>query len=417
MKKRNLVFTVLFCLFLLGPAGVFVADKVGIDLPGWLTAQDSRYLSGGIEEASVGRSMSVEGFGTKRLQDAIEVKIGNNVPMKATALLANAALQCSAIGCSNMLFKWDCYPTYYGSSKLYIPDSNALSRMPFQKPQDRTAAYLDSVRLINNVAESYPHKRFLIYVPDYASVAQTNPAVPLVSQGIMSVSQLVEMGKEELTADNVEIIGHEYVSLEEYYQKHYTTDHHWNGFGCIDAFKDIAYELNYVSCVADVGSTIEPSGQVMNGSNSRLGLKLLNEQIKEPGFDLSNVRLTEGASAPVLTGDVKLLESKPMEEEFDFYHAWYGKGGLQAHNETMEAGDKVLMVGDSYTYSLRWLMATACKELKQVPDFVDGRPKVLERSGMTLKRHLDEFDADTVMFVAASNDYGQMATVYPGYFD
>ena len=52
--------------------------------------------------------------------------MGNCIPMKATALLANAALQRSAIETSNALFGWECYPAFYGSSIAEMPSRHRL---------------------------------------------------------------------------------------------------------------------------------------------------------------------------------------------------------------------------------------------------------------------------------------------------
>ncbi len=52
--------------------------------------------------------------------------MGNCIPMKAMALLANAALQRSAIEASNALFGWECYPAFYGSSIAEMPSRHRL---------------------------------------------------------------------------------------------------------------------------------------------------------------------------------------------------------------------------------------------------------------------------------------------------
>ena len=68
----------------------------GVALPSWFTADDAAYLSGGVVEADPAAYASLEGFSSGEFQIAAEDAVGNCIPMKATALLANAALQRSA---------------------------------------------------------------------------------------------------------------------------------------------------------------------------------------------------------------------------------------------------------------------------------------------------------------------------------
>lgn len=117
MLARNILFSVFLCLLLCGPVALFAAENSGeIPLPSWLTVEDATYLSGGVKSPNVAGELSMEGFASGALQQAIEDGVGNYVPAKAAALLVNAELQYKAICASNVLFGWDCLPTFYGSS-------------------------------------------------------------------------------------------------------------------------------------------------------------------------------------------------------------------------------------------------------------------------------------------------------------
>ena len=115
MKLRNILFAGVLCLLLCGPALIGLASWGGVALPSWFTADDAAYLSGGVVEADPAAYASLEGFSSGEFQIAAEDAVGNCIPMKATALLANAALQRSAIETSNALFGWECYPAFYCS--------------------------------------------------------------------------------------------------------------------------------------------------------------------------------------------------------------------------------------------------------------------------------------------------------------
>ena len=97
MRPRNILFASVLCMLLCGPALIGLASWSGVALPSWLTADDAAYLSGGIVEADPAAYASLEGFSSGEFQIAAEDAVGNCIPMKAMALLANAALQRSAI--------------------------------------------------------------------------------------------------------------------------------------------------------------------------------------------------------------------------------------------------------------------------------------------------------------------------------
>ena len=93
LSVRNVLFPVVMCLLLCGPGLLFVAGRMDASLPSWLTAEDATYLSGGIKYPDVVGELSLEGFASGDLQQAIEDEVGNYIPAKG-------ALCCSMRGCS-----------------------------------------------------------------------------------------------------------------------------------------------------------------------------------------------------------------------------------------------------------------------------------------------------------------------------
>ena len=417
MWKRNIVFISLFCMFLLGPAGIFLCEKVHIDLPDWLTAEDSRYLSGGIEKTSVSKNLSISGFESEKLQEAVETQIGNNIPMKSTALLVNADTQRLAIEISNFAFGWGCYPTFYGSTKVYDTSLDALSRMPYVFPEKKAEEFCAFVSKLSDLACEYPEKRFVVYVANLSQTSGVNPAKNYISNGFVSIDDLVLRGRGCVETPNVSVLGEDYDSPGEYFADFYTTDHHWNGFGCIRAYRNIVMDMGLDDSISSCSAVQALDGLKMNGSNSRLGLMLLDESAREPVFDLSSVEVVYGARPPVVENDVASLRSNFQQAEFDFYHAWYGNGNVRLVNKSQRKSSKVLLLGDSYTFSMRWLLAANYVGLTQAKDFSASVPEQLAKEGTTLRDRIESSGADDIVFVAASGDYGDMVRLYPGYFD
>ena len=77
--------------------GLWFAEHTGITLPSWFTMDEAAYLSGGTAKADVRGNLSLSGFGSKALQEAVETAAGNHIPMKGSALIADATLQRSGI--------------------------------------------------------------------------------------------------------------------------------------------------------------------------------------------------------------------------------------------------------------------------------------------------------------------------------
>lgn len=414
MKARNILFTVLFCAFLLGPLGVYSTSKAGVDLPSWATAQDSKYLSGGIKTTNIGKNLSVEGFTSEKLQDALETTIGNNIPMKSEAILFNAAAQRAGIAASNALFDWDCYPTYYGSIRLYEAASDSLYRFPYDSTEAKMEAFSSFVELVDSVAADYSDKKFCVYVVDISQFALSNPGDELVDYDVLRVSEYAKIANDLSSADNLSFVSNEVPAPEDYHDFFYTTDHHWNGYGVKRAYEIIAREIGLDDQANRVIGVSDFAGLRMNGSDSRIGLMLLNAPVAEPLFDFSGVEVVEGKAAPVFTSDVDFPQSMPLAAEFDFYHSWFGSGAVELRNE--QCSESVLLVGDSYTYSMRWVLGNACQRLVQRIDFSDGQPAVLADAGITLRQRIDAENPDTVVLISTPIGLTTMIEKYPGYF-
>ena len=166
--------------FLLGPAGIIVSDRIGLDLPDWATAEDSKYLVGGIAPVDVADNLSFDDFIDEKLQGAVESKIENWIPGKASALITNAKLQRAGIELSNLVFQWECYPTYYGSRTIFIPSQDALSSMAVSESEwNGTKSFLQA---LSYYAQANISTKFIVYlVAERSCTPAANPSFSLTS--------------------------------------------------------------------------------------------------------------------------------------------------------------------------------------------------------------------------------------------
>lgn len=397
MRIRNTIFAILFCAFLLGPAAVIFSEQVGIELPGWLSAEDSRYLDGGIAKADVAGNLSPEGFASEELQTALDNEVGNHVPLKFSALLGNAALQRSAIEASNALFNWPCYPAYYGSDKLYDPSLNTLSYMPAKSSEVFTERWRSFAEGVVKTAKRHPDKRFLIYIAQGSDTPSYNAAYELVADALVPQECIDVMTEITKDADNVFVVTKSYDSAEDYFHDYFTTDHHWNIEGAYTAYTQIADTLGLDQISLDGTHQIE--GCLYNGAYSRSGLLLLNEKVYDSNKTFSNlVAITEEGAEESLNAHTHFWDGSKLAQDFSFYDRYYDdipgpitiKGGK---------GDrKALLVSNSYRGAIQRLLGSSYHELA-----TNTQLHVNTKMKQCLDDQIQSSDADDIIFAACPN--------------
>lgn len=405
---RDCIFAFILCAVLCLPGALYVAThNLEIEVPEWLTMTEARYLQGYWGNVNVEEHASIEGFVSGKFQKALEDFLAENIPAKGIALLENAALQRSAIEVSNWLFDWPCYPTFFGSSKLYLPEQNALARMPSKGVNHLTNAVFSFGEQLTLFAERYPEITFNVVLGDISEFSSLNPASSLSSNTFSTLQ-----GRDILvdTCSSVENIKVGFLQLEnvsDYYLNYYTTDHHWNGFGAARTYavlKDKSFDLD---------SVVEGFSNVrMNGSMSREGLMLLDEPAREPLLHFGPI-VVEGIGEPniLLPNGAVTLASNSKVAEFDFYHGWYGPSAQFNAQGSAEKG-RALVICDSFGSAFQWLVIDNHSETNVRYDM-----HVSFSGEQRLCDILDSSHYDEVYFVAHIGDYAYLLNRFPKYFD
>ncbi|MEC4295532.1 hypothetical protein [Adlercreutzia shanghongiae] len=415
VSLRNGVFSILVGVVLASPMTVYgLVNILKLDISPALTAQDASWLTGGIAEANVRDTMSFEGFERGLFQDSMESAVGNYVPAKASVLLANAAVQRLFISASSSLFGWPCYPTYYGSTKLYSPAHVALAEMPmldetkvvasdvFEKGTRRFGAALAEL------AKKYPEKNFCVVVADRTSTSSVNPAFSLVSNRL-STDECANFLQRQVTAlDNVSVVAKTYDDTEEYYGFFYPTDHHWNGYGALDAARGVV-SAGMLGDIEDPVSAIDFGELFFNGTLSRRGLLCLNRPpIIEPVFDVRSMSVEEGASSYfkylfAVNGSNE-LEHQELRAEYNFYGEWYGGDrSVRISNAAGGEKSKALLICDSYGDAFRWAIAGQYKEL-----YCEMQLKKASYTASDLESWISGYDCEDVYLVAWAGNFAHM---------
>lgn len=409
LKLQRAIISIVAVLVLAAPAVLFCAQRVlRIDLPEWLTTEEAVYLSGGVTEVDLSAEMTLEGFRSGALQSALETEIGNCTPAKATLLLGNAALQRSAIAVSDSLFGWGCYPTFYGSSVLYLPEYDFLTSLPMRDTDETWARLREFSAGLARYAVEHPDKTFYVVVPGSAQLS-----TPLLSAELIRNPLGSEMVAEIFTSEwegipNLSSSFTTYDDPAQFVSDFYHTDGHWNGYGALRAYDNLADELPQLGLVNAGGPVVGP---VFNGQNARHGLMLIDHPAVEPRLDTSSIGVESGVSGWILSDNYpSTFKDFPLEAEFNFYASWYGGDGDAIIVNDAREGE-VLLISDSFGDAFRWLLA---QSFGMVSNYMDLR--VGNQGDVALQDRIDQSGADTIVFVAQPGDYRSFLEQCPNYF-
>lgn len=375
VNVRSGFFSILIGVVLLSPTVLYgLVNICKVDVPSALTAQDASWLTGGIARAQVRENLSLDAFEEGRFQSSIEKAVGNYVPAKASVLLGNAAVQRMFISASNAIFEWECYPTYYGSTKLYLPSHFALAEMPMLDETkvissgDLENGLMEFGASLAKVASRHPDKNFWVVLADRTSTSRANPAFDLVSNRLSTEDCGEIMQKQIEGCGNVSVTVRAYDNVTDYYRCFYPSDHHWNGFGALDAAERIG-RLG-VSGIAEEPSPSVSFGELFfNGTLSRRGLLCLNRTpIIEPAFNVENLVVGEESASYFKymfdKNGREELERQGLRAEYNFYGEWYGGDrDVLISNTSETAKGKALLICDSYGDAFRWAIAGQYGEL------------------------------------------------------
>lgn len=353
---RNVCFSLVLFIMLCGPFGLWFAEHTGITLPSWFTMDEAAYLSGGTAKADVRGNLSLSGFGSKALQEAVETAAGNHIPMKGSALIANATLQRSAISLSNELFGWDCYPTYDGSSYIYCPALKALGQIPSLS----TASLQDYNHFCDSI-ESYsqnnPNQSITIFLVDMSSTSASNPAMQYV-QAKATTSDVSSYMKSRLSGcQNVRIIDNSYVDPIVYYDDFFKSDHHWNARGAFKASKLLLSRPMPSSTFEEISyRTID--GPPYSGAFARSSLCL----IEDTPFDFADPfeSIVFDSNGETLSGEEHpaYYEANWLNRHFQFYDLYYNFAS--SISNTAKPGDgNAVIICDSFGGALLRPVATS----------------------------------------------------------
>lgn len=384
---------------MIGPLLLFTCQGVlNLKLPSWLTSEDAALLEGNRDKTQITEVLSIKDIIEGKFQSALEQEITGYIPARASAIVENAKIQRSFISTSNMLFQWDCYPTFFSSERIYIPAFNAVSYIPSKILQSLKPNWSLFASGIKSVAEYYPNKHFVLYVVQGYGETSWNPAYELISYPF-STSLCQETMSEVLKdTENVSILTKAYYDGEEFYDNFFTTDHHWNIRGAWNACDQICTELEIKPPRQSSYKEIE--SLKYTGATARYGLDLIEETIFDSTntFDTLNMETSNGTVINCSDHN-SFWKLPPLRQRYTFYDSYYdaiGEGTI-----TGGIGNQTgLLIGNSFKGAIQRPLALAFKSLITRADLHPSRD--IEE---TLQELIESSNVDDIIFVANPGNY------------
>ncbi len=417
---HNVLFATCMLLVLVAPMALWATqDVAGLRLPSWLTAEDATYLSGSEESADVLEHTSLGGYRRGEFQHAVEVGIGNHIPLKATALLGNAAFQRTAIEVANIPFGWSCYPTFYGSNNLYVPERDALVGVPAKATPEATDGWTSFARACADFASRHPDKRFVMYLVQGDASAVANPSVALVSDALDSRTPVRIFEDAAANVENLTVLSVDYDSAEDYCHDYFRSDGHWNAIGAMRAYSEIAEVLG-LSPINELRLRhVSRTGQLEDGDDgyrfigaaSRTGLLPLSEDAFDLDVDYSQVRVTKSDGTVGDGNDHEAFASYPDEHKAYVFHSHY-YDNLTDCTTTSNGERRALLIGDSFKGAIQRPIMSQYQQVKVSSDL---------HHDIVPQGRLEELvagsDADDVIMVGLPSDYLTLWQQAPHYFN
>ncbi len=380
----------------------------GVDFPASTgVGQGWRYLEG--RATAEAPQLSLDAFASGEFQDGMESYAADALPFHDQAMLLNAGLQQVGIAQAASFFGFEAYPTYFGSTRLYLPEQDAVTYLPFEHTEYHDQKLAEYAQGIADAAARHPEKRFVVYMVQGYSEPAVDPAYGLVS-GAFLPQEAVEAFKEALAdCPNVTVLTDSYDSLDAYYQEFYRSDHHWNILGAMRAYNTIAGELGLETVdVAKLSLHEVKEGYEFTGATSRWGRHMVADEALDADLDYSAV--TYEKDGEVLDGNdhSAFYDYDPQGIAYSFYDAYYNSipdGIISGPGQ-----GKALLISNSYGGALQRQLATQFSQLEKASALWQNY------TGRNLEGLLQDCDADTVVFVANPTDYMTAAATLPDFF-
>lgn len=298
--------------------------------------------------------LSVGTIANASFQSNFEKYVADSIPYRDQALLLNAGLQRSQISLANRVFGFSCYPTFYGSGYVYVPEHDAVVQTLRAFTPNHETAMGQAADAINALAESYGDVSFYLCALDRASASDANPTADYVSNPL-TYTVLDEQLFGELSP-TITVSRFVYQDEEALFASLYRTDHHWLTSTAYSCYANQIATMLPSTTPAEVVERVSYDDIAFYGACSRTGLCEPREpdHVDDLVIDMSGftvVRDDKEYGGGVLThredylaGDIN---TDPYTNRYgEYYHSDWGLWRID--NPDAQTDRSLLIVRDSF---------------------------------------------------------------------
>lgn len=406
---RSVTLASLFCIVLLAPFALFILEvPCGIDLPSKASSREALYLSGDTaalqNEHTLHLSLSDIRSGT--FQAAFEEEISRHIPFKSSALLGNALWQRAMIGLSDSLFKYECYPAYYGSPRLWLAQWDAPSEYPVRQMEPYHDAIEGFATGLDRIAQQYPNVSFHVLVADQPATVPANPAHEFLGGNTITTETVCQQIAEECTEPNVTVSTNANETMETYFDTYMKSDHHWNAQGALEAANILLEDAGLPGLDEPAFS---PVGTIdYSGYTARAALVTIADTPLDADIDYSALTIKEGDAILEGNDHSTYWDSSDDAKHWQFYESYW-----PYHTHFDGPGEeRALMICDSAGNSIARMLALQSESLDVRHDLHSNT-----HDAAPLSELIDTFHPNDVYIVSIPNDLLDFCARNPGYFD
>ena len=369
MKRR--VWSIFFLSCFLVVIGSVLAVKIlalsGVDFPEWTKIGEERsYLEGRKYESFP--DLSLDAVESGAFQDSFEQYVSDLVPFRDDALLLNAAVQRDLISVANSIFKYDVYPTFYGSGYVYSPEHDALYQTLDPAEEETDESFEDAASAYEEFANRHPDKTMVFYRVDRMSSSSNNPTNCYISNPVNT--EYLSEHFFDLLGNGICVVDGTLESEEEALGDLFRTDHHWQNGYAYQAYCSILREFDPEADPVSY-ELIKWELPAFYGSLARSGLCTTSspDYIEDYYVDMSNIDVTVDGKKK----EASFLDHREQygKDEWgadlftnrygEYFHGDYGL--ITIENAEAESDDVLLIVGDSFSNNMERFFASHYKKV------------------------------------------------------
>lgn len=405
-RVRDFVLVALVACCLLSVVPTKLADELGVAFPEWTGIGNHRSQLEGRNYAAPPKA-SMENIAEGKFQAGAEKYLSDVVPMRDNVLLANAALQRTCIKAANVPLGFECYPTFFGSNYVVVPEKNAVLRT-VRGPMDNVEEAVDNIiGVINEISKARPDIRIVVQVIIDTYISDRNPTYQLVSNKY-DMRWFEAWFSDKLTDDAL-LLYDEIASSEDLYSSWYNSDHHWRTQRAGKAYVQLGNSLGWSNCLSGSEQEVIPAWY---GASARNGLMLdWADSLNDYPRDYSMLKCVfNGQSRDRGNLEKYWRGEDPSFSTYNGYGSYYGPAGEARYTHTNPTNKKTcLFVHQSYGDAIERDVALNYAITVGVDPFNAS-------IGYSLKEYIDERNPDDIVFQFGVVDLPKVLRNSPDFF-